>query len=186
MVSRLDDGKGIDILVAALDEIMALDLELIVLGTGHERHQRTLTELADHYRQKLSVRLMYDNRLAHLVEAGSDMFVMPSRYEPCGLNQLYSLRYGTVPIVRATGGLADTITDVGRSGEGGNGFSFQDYTGPALAATVARAVALYGDKRRWKKLLTSGMAQDWSWARAAKEYEALYQRLVEKLRGAAT
>jgi starch synthase len=183
MVTRLDDGKGLDILSSALDEILALDLEIAILGSGHERHQRALSELADHYREKFSVRLAFDNRLAHLVEAGSDMFLMPSRYEPCGLNQLYSLRYGTVPIVRETGGLADTITDVGRGGDGANGFSFNDYTGPALAATVARAVAMYGDKRRWKKLMSTGMNQDWSWARAAREYDALYRRVAEKRRG---
>jgi len=186
MVSRLDDGKGIDILAAALDEIMALDIEVVILGSGHERHQRMLTDLAEHYKDKLAVRLTFDNALAHLIEAGSDMFLMPSRYEPCGLNQLYSLKYGTIPIVRSTGGLADTIVDVGRGGEGGNGFSFQDYTGPALASTVARAVAYYGDKRRWRRLMVTGMQQDWSWGKAAKEYESLYERIAARRRGAAS
>lgn len=185
MVTRLDDGKGLDIVAAAMDEIMALDLELVILGTGHEKYHRLLADLAEHYRHKLGVRLAFDNALAHLVEAGADMFLMPSRYEPCGLNQLYSLRYGTVPIVRATGGLADTIADASRqNGEGANGFSFQEYSAPALAATVARAATLFGDKRRWKKLMTTGMGQDWSWSRSAREYETLYQRVIEKRRNA--
>ena len=187
MVSRLDDGKGLDILASAMDEIMALDLELVILGTGHDRYHRLLGDLAEQYRGKLGVRLAFDNRIAHMIEAGADMFLMPSRYEPCGLNQLYSLRYGTLPIVRSTGGLADTIHDASKgNGEGANGFSFQDYTGPALAGTVARAVALFGDKRKWKKLVANGMAQDWSWARAAREYEALYQRVIDKRRGGPT
>ncbi len=183
MVTRLDDQKGLDIVAAAMDEIMALDVELVILGTGHERYHRLLADLVEQYRTKLGVRLAFDNRIAHLIEAGADMFLMPSRYEPCGLNQMYSLRYGTVPIVRATGGLADTILDANKgSGEGANGFAFQDYSGPALAATVARAVALFGDKRKWKALVSTGMGQDWSWRRSAQEYEALYRRVIEKRR----
>jgi starch synthase len=184
IVTRLDDQKGLDILAAAMDEIMALDLQLVILGTGHEKYHRLLTELAEQYTGKLGVKLAFDNRIAHLIEAGADMFLMPSRYEPCGLNQMYSLRYGTVPIVRATGGLADTIQDALKNGDAANGFTFQDYTAPALAGTVAKAVTVFGDKRRWKKLVASGMAQDWSWSRSAREYEALYQRVVEKRRAA--
>jgi starch synthase len=182
MVSRLVDQKGLDIFARALDEIMALDLEIAILGTGDERYHRLLTDLAEQYRGKLAVRLAFDNRLAHLVEAGADMFLMPSRYEPCGLNQLYSLKYGTVPIVRATGGLADTISDVSKNGEGANGFTFQEYSAQALAETVARAVACFGDKRRWKKIMSVGMAQDWSWKRSAEEYSELYARIVQKRR----
>jgi starch synthase len=182
MVTRLADQKGLDIFAKAIDEIMALELQVAILGTGDERYHRLLMELADQYREKLAVRLAFDNRLAHLVEAGADMFLMPSRYEPCGLNQLYSLKYGTVPIVRATGGLADTITDVLRNGDSANGFVFQDYSPHALAETVARAVACFGDKRRWKKIMATGMAQDWSWSRSAAEYADLYARIIAKRR----
>jgi len=182
MVTRLADQKGLDIFASALDEIMALDLQVALLGTGDERYHRLFGDFSEQYRGKLGVQLKFDERLAHLIIAGADMFLMPSRYEPCGLNQLYGLKYGTVPIVRATGGLADTVVDATRKGDAGTGFVFHEYAAHALAETVARAVACFGDKRRWKKIVANGMAQDWSWARAASEYEDLYARTIAKRR----
>ncbi len=180
MVARLDPQKGIDILAGALDEVLALGVQVAILGTGEDRYHRLLSELSEQYRGRLSVKLRFDERIAHEIEAGADMFLMPSRFEPCGQNQLYSLRYGTVPIVRATGGLADTVIDAGAKNGDPNGFTFVEYSSAALAQAVARAVALFGDKRKWRKLVATGMAQDWSWAPSAREYEALYARLVEK------
>ncbi len=180
MVTRHADQKGLDILVGALDEILALDVELAILGTGDEKYRRLLMERHEQYggAKKLGVKLAFDEPLAHLVHAGADMALMPSRFEPCGLSQLYALRYGTVPVVRSTGGLADTVVDVAARNGDPNGFAFAEYSAAALAATVARAVALFGDKRKWRKLVQTGMAQDWSWEGATKAYEALYARLV--------
>ena len=129
--------------------------------------------------------LAYDDRMAHLIEAGSDMFLMPSRFEPCGLNQMYSLRYGTVPVVRATGGLADTIVDLEQAGgrsPPANGFSFREYNGAALEETLRRACEAYRQTELWHRLIATGMAQDWSWARSAREYVRLYETTLDRVR----
>ncbi len=181
IISRLAAQKGFDLLEAALDELMSLDLQLVVLGTGDRIYHELLESAAARYPKKLSVNLTFDNRLAHQIEAGCDMFLMPSRYEPCGLNQLYSLKYGTAPVVRATGGLADTIVDCTPEtlADGtATGFTFDEHTPAELLRVVERAVAAYGRPEDWSRLVAIGMAQDWSWGRSAREHVALYERAV--------
>jgi len=176
MVSRLVDQKGFDILAEAFDRLMALGVKLVILGTGQEKYHGVYKALAAKYPKQFGLRLEFNDRLAHLIEAGSDFFLMPSRYEPCGLNQMYSLRYGTIPIVRATGGLYDTIADIDGGGSGGNGFTFKDYTEGALIDAVKRAVALYGDKAVLRTVRKRIMGEDYSWRKSAKEYLAMYER----------
>ena len=188
MVSRLADQKGFDILAEAASALMEMDIQIVILGTGEQRYHDLLTSLGKKFPQKISLSIRFDNQLAHEIEAGADAFLMPSRYEPCGLNQMYSLKYGTVPIVRRTGGLADTITDCSpktlKDGNA-NGFSFTEYTADALLQTIRRAVKTYTqEKNDWKKLMLTGMKQDWSWSRSAKEYIKLYQKALEKRRSA--
>jgi starch synthase len=174
IVSRFADQKGFDLFAQVADELMEEDLAIVALGSGEAKHERMFRELAQQFPERLSVKIAYDNTLAHKIEAGADMFLMPSRYEPCGLNQIYSLRYGTVPVVRATGGLDDTIEPFDPVSGRGNGFKFSEYTGPALLAAVREALAAYADKRTWQRLQTNGMAQDFSWNASALEYGRLY------------
>jgi len=183
MIGRLDPQKGWDIVEGAIDALMRLDLQLVILGTGAERYHKLLEHIAEGYPDKTGINLTFDNRLAHEIEAGADMFLMPSRYEPCGLNQLYSLKYGTVPIVRCTGGLADTIVDCTPEtlkAEEANGFSFEEYSSDALLDAIQRALSAYTDKKLWQPLMKNGMSQDWSWKRSAKEYETLYEKAKSK------
>jgi len=181
MISRLADQKGFDLLARAIPKLMKMDLQLVILGTGEEKYHTLLENIARRFPDKTGINLRYDNELAHQIEAGADIFLMPSRYEPCGLNQLYSLKYGTVPLVHVTGGLADTITNLRastlRNGTA-NGFSFEDYTSAALVRCVRRAVKTYQDRKTWRKLLHIGMSQDWSWKRSATRYVELYQKAV--------
>ena len=180
MVTRLVTQKGLDILAESLPEMMALGVQLVVLGTGEEQYHRILTEAAALYPQQMRVLLRYDDRLAKSIYAGCDLFLMPSQYEPCGLGQLIALRYGTVPVVRKTGGLADTVQDYhGRTGRG-TGFVFEDYTASALVECLKRALALYGDEKKWKRLMQSGMKQDFSWKRSAGEYVKVYRKAMKK------
>jgi starch synthase len=184
IVSRLADQKGFDILGDAIENIMKLNLQLVVLGTGQQKYHELFQKIVAKYPDKTGLNLRYDNKLAHMIEAGSDMFLMPSRYEPCGLNQMYSLRYGTIPVVRATGGLADTITDCNdktlKAGTA-NGFSFSEYTADELARTVKRAVETCASKPKvWQKLVATAMSQDFSWDRSAAEYVRLYEKAVAK------
>ena len=180
IISRLADQKGFDLLAEISDELLSWDLQMVILGTGEEKYHRLFTRMQSKYPDKISVNLRFDNALAHLIEAGSDMFVMPSRYEPCGLNQLYSLRYGTVPIVRKTGGLADTIENYDPKTGEGTGFVFKDYDASALLDTIKLAVQVYRDKEVWTKLMKNGMAKDFSWAASAKKYVELYRKAIEK------
>lgn len=182
MVSRLVGQKGLDIIEDGLEEIMALGIDLVVLGTGEPRYHELLEEAAKKYPGRIAVQLKFDNGLAHLIEAGSDMFLMPSLYEPCGLNQMYSLRYGTVPVVRATGGLADTVSDDDDKPGEGLGFSFTGYSAAELVNALERAVEAYGDKERWQKIVLRGMASDFSWERSARKYIALYESALERRR----
>ncbi len=179
MITRLADQKGIDILSEAMPELMKLDLVMLVLGSGDRRYQELLLDLAGHYPDRLSVKIAFNSGLSHMVEAGSDMFLMPSRYEPCGLNQIYSLKYGTIPIVRATGGLDDTVKDV--SEEGGNGFKFKEYSAAALVEKVSEAVEAFQDKKTWTALQRRGMAEDFSWSDAAKKYVEVYRSAQARL-----
>jgi len=175
VVSRLVDQKGFDLVEEAIDKITALDLQLVVLGTGQKKYHDLFTRIASRYPGKVGVHLSFDNELAHQVEAGSDFFLMPSKFEPCGLNQLYSLRYGTIPIVRATGGLADTVIDY--EPDHGTGFCFSGYTSGEMLSAIGRALAVYSDAVRWRKLSIRAMAKDWSWNRSAAEYMQLYRTI---------
>ncbi len=176
IVSRLADQKGFDLLREAGDAIVALGARLVVLGTGQKEYHEFFTAMTRSHPSEVAAHLTFDNELAHWIEAGSDMFLMPSRYEPCGLNQMYSLRYGTVPIVRATGGLADTVQDYDKSAGTGVGFVFQDYTSAAMMEAVGRAVRTYADRQAWGGLVQRGMALDFSWTVSAGKYAALYEQ----------
>jgi len=172
MVSRLAGQKGFDILFEAMERLMALDLSMVVVGSGDRKYQLFLEDFAALYPGRLGVRIGFDIPLSHIVEAGADMFLMPYLYEPCGLNQIYSLRYGTVPIVRATGGLDDTVSDYGRKDS--NGFKFKEYSAEALVAKVSEALVLFKDKKAWKALQARGMQERFSWESSAKSYVKLY------------
>jgi starch synthase len=180
MVQRLAEQKGFDIVLEAMDSLMALPIQLVVLGTGDPVYERQLQERATQFPHKLAVRLHFDNALAHQIEAGADAFLMPSRFEPCGLNQMYSMRYGTVPIVRKIGGLADTVSDVEpRALKSGlaTGIVFEPYTARAMHEAVRRAVAAYANDSVWSALVRNCMCQDFSWGRSAEAYVGLYERL---------
>jgi starch synthase len=181
MISRLADQKGFDLLQPIVDRLMAMPLQMVVLGTGDPRYHAMLEAAQRVHPDRLAVRLTFDNTLAHLIEAGSDMFLMPSRYEPCGLNQIYSLRYGTVPVVRATGGLDDTIVDVGDDATAGTGFKFTPYDSDALLHTVTRAVQAFSDRGPWLGIMRRGMSRDFSWNASARRYAELYRSLVGTL-----
>ncbi len=174
IVSRFADQKGFDLLAQVADELMQEDMAIVALGSGEAKHERMFRELSQQFPERLAVKIAYDNTVAHKIEAGADIFLMPSRYEPCGLNQIYSLRYGTVPVVRATGGLDDTIEPFDPASGRGTGFKFSEYTGPALLAALHEALATYGHKTAWRRLQANGMAKDFSWNASALEYGRLY------------
>ncbi|HWY44097.1 MAG TPA: glycogen synthase GlgA [Candidatus Sulfotelmatobacter sp.] len=175
IVSRFADQKGFDLIAEVAHEMMREDLALIVLGTGERRYEDLFRALAGAYPERVGVKIAYDNAIAHKVEAGADMFLMPSRYEPCGLNQIYSLKYGTVPIVRATGGLDDTIEPFDLEHGTGTGFKFWDYSGGALLYTIRQALHHFADERIWKRIQLNGMVQDYSWKTPAAEYLKVYE-----------
>jgi starch synthase len=175
VVSRFADQKGFDLIAAVAPELMQEDVILTVLGTGERRYEELFETLANEFPGRVGVRIGYDNELAHKIEAGADMFLMPSRYEPCGLNQIYSLKYGTVPIVRATGGLDDTVESFDVQHGTGTGFKFEPYTGAALLDTIRLALHHFADERIWKRIQLNGMSKDFSWKRPASEYAKLYK-----------
>ena len=178
VISRLADQKGFDLIEEIADELFELDFTLVLLGTGQEKYHTMFEELAKKYPKRISVNFKFDERLAHLIEAGADMFLMPSHFEPCGLNQLYSLRYGTVPIARKTGGLADTIIDYDEAKGKSTGFLFEDYTGEALLVAIKRALGLFEKKKTWEALVKRGMKKDFSWKKSAKRYVELYEKTL--------
>jgi len=175
IVSRFADQKGFDLIAEKAHELMREDLVLVVLGTGDRKYEDLFRALAAAYPGRVGVKIAYDNSLAHKVEAGADIFLMPSRYEPSGLNQMYSLKYGTVPIVRATGGLDDSIEPFDLEHGTGTGFKFKEYTGEALLFAVRQALHHYMDERIWKRIQLNGMAKDFSWKTPAAEYAKLYE-----------
>jgi starch synthase len=184
-VGRLDPQKGWDLLAEVADRLLASDVQLIVLGVGHSKYHALLEDLARRYPGRFWAYLGFDDDLAHQIEAGADLFLMPSLFEPCGLNQLYSLAHGTVPIVRATGGLADTVVDANpRTLADGtaNGFTFTEPSAEALWRTIERAIALWPDRDAWVKLMRTGMNADWSWDRSAREYVRLYDEIGRRAR----
>jgi len=177
IVSRFTRQKGADLIAEVADRLLAEDIRLVALGTGEPEYEELFRKLAAQYKDKVAVRIAYDNTLAHKIEAGADMFLMPSYYEPCGLNQIYSLRYGTVPVVRATGGLEDTIEEYNPDNGKGTGFKFSRYSGAALLETLRHALAVYAKPAQWKQLMLNGMNQDFSWQISAREYHRLYAEL---------
>jgi starch synthase len=174
IVSRLAGQKGFDILAEAMEELLKLDLKLVILGTGDAKYEKQFVALGKKHPGRLGVKIGFDNVLAHKIEAGSDMFLMPSKYEPCGLNQMYSLKYGTIPIVRATGGLDDTIQNFDPGTGKGNGFKFVDYSAGALLEETKRALEVYRDNKTWVKLVKDAMRMDFSWKKSAQKYEKIY------------
>ena len=176
IVSRLVDQKGFD-LVAELVDVLPDYGSFAVLGSGDPRYENLWRALAASHPDRVAVKIGFDEPLAHLIEGASDIFLMPSRFEPCGLNQMYSMRYGTVPIVRATGGLDDTVTDYNGEGQIGTGFKFHPYTSDALLETMKRAQVAFAKPNLWKALQVAGMRQDFSWDRSAREYVKLYESI---------
>ena len=177
MVARMVDQKGLDLIAAASAHLASLDASFVVVGTGEPRYQDLWRSLARSRPDRFGVFIGFDERRAHLVEAGADMFLMPSRYEPCGLNQMYSMRYGTVPVVRAVGGLVDTVRPYNPRNGQGTGFLFAEYQPAAMLDALGRALATFPDKKIWTRLQTNGMQADFSWDRSAAEYVKLYRRL---------
>jgi starch synthase len=179
-ISRLADQKGFDLIASSLGGMLSKGVQYIILGTGERKYHDLFTGLSKQFPKSFGVKIAYDNRLAHLIEAGSDMFLMPSQYEPCGLNQLYSLKYGTVPIVRGVGGLEDTIIDYTKSPDIGTGFKFYDYSEKALLDAIERAIGVYKNQRAWQSLIKKCMSEDFSWEKSAKEYVEVYKKAIAK------
>ncbi|MGB6977755.1 MAG: glycogen synthase GlgA [Candidatus Acidiferrales bacterium] len=175
IVSRFADQKGFDLIARIAPELMKENLAIVALGTGQPEYERLFNDLAKKNHSRVGVKIGYDNALAHKIEAGADMFLMPSRYEPCGLNQIYSLRYGTVPIVRATGGLDDTVQSFEPKTLQGTGFKFDAYDGKALLEAVRAALKAFRDAKAWRALMANGMAKDFSWKTSAAAYVTLYE-----------
>jgi len=178
-ITRLAEQKGIDLLAHVMKKLVAMDVGVIVLGKGDEKYQDIFSRLASDYPEHLSVNIKFDNVLAHKIEAGSDMFLMPSRYEPCGLNQMYSLKYGTIPVVRATGGLDDIIIDIDEDTVHGNGFKFGPATGEAFSNAIEMAVNKFENKEEWKAMQKKVMQLDFSWHHSAREYIEVYKKIID-------
>ena len=183
MISRMTDQKGFDLLAECGGDLVRHDLQLCFLGTGEGRYETLVRELAAQHPERVAARVGFDEELAHRIEAGADAFLMPSQYEPCGLNQMYSQLYGTLPIVRRVGGLADTVVDATpesiAAGEA-TGFCFDRHDAADLVATVARAVRLFADKSSWTRMMAAGMRQDWSWDRSASRYVEVYEEALAR------
>jgi starch synthase len=178
LISRLVDQKGFDILSVVLDRLFARDVQFVLLGTGDKNYEEAFGALTKRFPHKAMVLLKFDAALAQKIYGGSDMFLMPSRFEPCGLGQLIAMRYGSVPVVRATGGLADTVTEYDPAKGKGTGFVFSDYSGDALWGALERALDVFRDKRAWRGLQERGMKADWSWNASAKKYDELYWKAI--------
>jgi starch synthase len=174
IVSRFADQKGFDLIAEKAHALMREDLVVVALGTGDRKYEKLFRALAEDYPGRVGVKIAYDNVIAHKIEAGADIFLMPSRYEPSGLNQMYSLKYGTVPIVRATGGLDDTIEPFDLESGTGTGFKFDQYSGAAMLNSVRQALHLFMDERIWRRIQLNGMAKDFSWKTSATEYVKVY------------
>jgi starch synthase len=178
MISRFDNQKGFDLLIDILDEILEMDVGLILLGSGDELIQKAIQEAAIRHKGQVGFEMGFDEPLAHRIMAGVDMSLIPSRYEPCGLTQIYALKYGTVPVVRATGGLDDTVVPFDPLTKKGNGFKFGPYKAEAFASAIRQAVNLFQDPRIWKRLRANGMKADFSWDKSARRYMEIYRSVV--------
>ncbi|MBR3843220.1 MAG: glycogen synthase GlgA [Christensenellaceae bacterium] len=181
IVTRLTEQKGLDLLLFIADELVREDIQLVVLGTGEEKYEKELRALEKRNVGRVSAQLLFDEGLSRRIYAASDMFIMPSRFEPCGLSQIISMRYGTLPVVRETGGLKDTVTPYNEYTGEGTGFSFRNYNAHELLFTVKRAARLYREnKPAWDRLVTQAMDADFSWESSAKKYKEIYEELAEK------
>lgn len=186
IVSRLVSQKGFDIFAYIVNQLVELPAQWVILGSGEKKYEDLLRNVADKNPQSFYAYIGFNNELSHLIEAGADIFLMPSHFEPCGLNQIYSLKYGTVPVVRKTGGLADTVHDwnelLEKGLETGTGYSFDEYSGPALLKTVERAIKDFKSKEVWKKIQINGMSKDYSWKKSAEKYDELYKKASLKVK----
>jgi len=180
MVSRLVEQKGLRLIIEGSKQLFAMNLQLIILGSGDKQIEQDLLRLEKQYPDRFKLYLKFDERLAHMIEAGADIFLMPSLFEPCGLNQMYSLKYGTPPVVHRVGGLADTVIDYDEISGEGTGFVFEKFNVQSMIVALARAVTLFGKKRKWTKLIKNGMKQDFSWKTSAQKYINLFETLVTK------
>ena len=180
IISRLFDSKGIDLVQKIFKDLMKLDIQLILLGTGDKKYHTFFDKMAHKHNDKFACYLGFNDDLAHLIESGADIFLMPSKFEPCGLNQMYSLRYGTVPVVRETGGLADTVVKFNEKTGEGNGFVFKKYDANEFLKEIKRAVKVFNDKKTWTQIMKSGMKSDFSWHSSAKKYIDLYKTILSK------
>jgi len=185
-VGRLAEQKGIDIQVAALEEMLASEIQFVLLGSGQPEYETAIRELAARYPNKMFARIGYDHALAHRIEAGCDFFIMPSKFEPCGLNQMYSLHYGTIPIVRVTGGLDDSVIDITEDETLADGIKFQEYSGRALAKAIRKALTLFEHPELMEHYRKNGMTQDFSWEHTSAEYVKVFERALAKHRAPTT
>ena len=180
LIGRLVEQKGIDLILECLPEMVTMDMQFVLLGSGDKDYEKQLQKLAQLYPDKIAISIGYDESLAHLIEAGADIFLMPSRFEPCGLNQMYSQRYGTIPIVRKTGGLADTVVDAmpeALFNNAASGIVFNEASSGALLEAIKRTLILYSFSDSWKKMQVNAMKKDFSWQSSAEQYLALYENL---------
>lgn len=180
VISRLVDQKGINIILQAVNELLMKDVQLVVLGTGDYHYENIFKDLAYRYKDKVSANILFDDTLAQKIYAGSDMFLMPSLFEPCGLGQLFAMSYGTIPVARATGGLIDTINDYTQNSDNANGFLFNDYDCGGLMWAINQALSVYENKRQWNKLVKNAMNTKFSWDTSAEEYINIYKKITGK------
>jgi starch synthase len=186
IVSRFAAQKGFDLIAQVMDRLAREEMIIVALGTGDKEYEEMFLRMNKQFPNKIAVKVAYDNTIAHKIEAGADMFLMPSRYEPCGLNQIYSLKYGTVPVVRATGGLDDTIEPWDARTGKGTGFKFTEYNGESLLLTIKQALLAFRDQSSWQVLMKNGMNRDFSWNASAKEYVRLYDKVRQMKAAMAT
>ena len=182
MVTRMTSQKGVDLLKDALDAVMRLDLQLVMLASGDPALDKFFKDAESRYPEKLRAIILFNNALAHRIQAGSDAFLMPSRFEPCGLTQMYAMRYGSAPVVHATGGLRDTVSEFDPAAGTGTGFVFDKFDAAEMVAALARMVAMFKDRAQWRRLMANCFAADFSWERAAGQYVEWFTRL-RKARG---
>ena len=178
LVSRLTHQKGCDLIVRILGELLKEDIQVVIVGTGDYIYEESFKSFNVRYPEKISTSIRFSNELAHKVYAASDMFLMPSLFEPCGLGQLIALRYGSIPIVRETGGLKDTVIPYNEYTEEGNGFGFINYSQDELLNTIRYSLNIFKDKNRWNKIIENSMGTDNSWEKSAKEYLRIYEELL--------
>jgi starch synthase len=174
-VTRLAEQKGVDLIIAALEEMLSRPMQFVMLGSGDAAYERSLHHLVRRYPDKVALRIGYNHALSHRIEAATDFFLMPSRFEPCGLNQMYSLRYGTIPIVRATGGLDDSVIDASENSQGATGVKFAEYSAGALTQAMRKALSLYASPKALRHYRQNAMCADFSWDNTASRYLELYK-----------